>query len=163
MLEDLQTDGPYLTARYAMTRLGFGPSRNSRTRSSFRVHVHGLGFSHVECHVEDREIRLRYWVLCTPTQNDKCELRGAASVKLLERPAKVSPALGLLPRSLATRLVQQTAFYEFCHDLQQDFDIWENKSYVDPPALAKGDGPVGLYRKWCRQFYAQLAQVREAV
>ena len=163
MLDDLQTDGPYLTACYAMSRFGFGPSRRARTRSRFRVHVHGLGFSHVECHVEDRDIHLRYWVLCTPTRDDKCELRAAASVKLIERPSAVNPALALLPRALATRLVQQAAFHEFCHDLQQDFDIWEHKRYVDPPVLAKGDGPVGLYRKWCRQFYAQFSQVREAV
>jgi len=25
--------------------------------------------------------------------------------------------------------------------------------YVDNPALAKGDGPVGRYRQWARQFY----------
>jgi nitrite reductase/ring-hydroxylating ferredoxin subunit len=89
-------------SRYAMSRLGFGPSRRARTRSRFRIHVHGLGFSHVECHVEDRDIRLRYWVLCTP-RDDKCELRGAASVKLLEHPSQVNLALGLLPRALATR------------------------------------------------------------
>lgn len=163
ILEDLQTDGPYLTVRYAMSRSGFGPVRTAPIRSKFRVHVHGLGFSHVECHVENRNIRLRYWVLCTPTHDDQCELRGAATAALLERPAMVSPALRLLPRRLATRLAQQVAFYEFCHDLQQDFEIWRHKRYVEPPLLAKGDGPVGLYRKWCRQFYAQLPQFREAV
>jgi hypothetical protein len=28
-----------------------------------------------------------------------------------------------------------------------------HKRYVDRPALASGDGPVGLYRKWVKQFY----------
>ena len=35
----------------------------------------------------------------------------------------------------------------------EDVQIWENKRYVAQPALCDGDGPVGLLRKWYRQFY----------
>jgi hypothetical protein len=42
----------------------------------------------------------------------------------------------------------------YAHDVSQDVDVWENKIYVHPPALAKGDGPVGPYRAWATQFYA---------
>ena len=34
--------------------------------------------------------------------------------------------------------------------------------YVDPPALADGDGPVGAYRRWARQFYTNPASVTAA-
>ena len=27
------------------------------------------------------------------------------------------------------------------------FDIWQQKIYVDRPRLAKGDGPIGAYRR----------------
>ena len=27
---------------------------------------------------------------------------------------------------------------------------------MDNPALAKGDGPIGKYRQWARQFYEGL-------
>ncbi|MFT7621432.1 MAG: 3-ketosteroid 9alpha-monooxygenase subunit A [Myxococcota bacterium] len=37
--------------------------------------------------------------------------------------------------------------------LEQDIPIWENKIYVDPPMLCDGDGPVGIFRKWAKQFY----------
>jgi hypothetical protein len=37
-------------------------------------------------------------------------------------------------------------------DVRQDFDIWNHKTYLEWPALA--DGPVGLYRRWARQFHA---------
>jgi phenylpropionate dioxygenase-like ring-hydroxylating dioxygenase large terminal subunit len=43
---------------------------------------------------------------------------------------------------------------EIERQLEQDIPIWENKIYVHPPLLAEGDGPIGLYRKWCRQFYS---------
>ena len=39
--------------------------------------------------------------------------------------------------------------------------IWTHKRYVHPPALSKGDGPVGLYRRWARQFYPEPSWPRE--
>jgi phenylpropionate dioxygenase-like ring-hydroxylating dioxygenase large terminal subunit len=43
-------------------------------------------------------------------------------------------------------------------DLEAQFDndlpIWENKAYFERPVLCDGDGPVGLYRKWYRQFFS---------
>jgi len=40
-------------------------------------------------------------------------------------------------------------------DVTQDLAIWEHKTYVHPPRLAEGDGPVGRYRTWTRQFYRE--------
>ena len=160
VVDDLETQGPYLTARYAMSRAGFGLDRSAENRATFHVHVHGLGFSHVVVHEQTRNVDIRYWVLCTPTQGDQCEMRVACSTPLHPRPREAHPALALLPKRLASELIQTMAFHEFCHDLTQDFDIWANKIYVEPPLLTKGDGPVGHYRKWCRQFYPQLPQVR---
>lgn len=39
-------------------------------------------------------------------------------------------------------------------EVGQDIPIWENKRYVDVPALAEGEGPIMEYRRWFRQFYA---------
>lgn len=41
----------------------------------------------------------------------------------------------------------------FVTDVGQDVPLWEHKRYLDAPALAVGDGPIGLYRRWARQFY----------
>lgn len=42
---------------------------------------------------------------------------------------------------------------EIQRQLEQDIPIWENKVYLDRPVLVADDGPVGLFRTWCRQFY----------
>lgn len=39
--------------------------------------------------------------------------------------------------------------------MRQDVPIWEHKVHVNPPALAEGDGPIGKYRQWVKQFYVQ--------
>lgn len=43
-----------------------------------------------------------------------------------------------------------------------DIDIWENKVYLDKPALVKGDGPVHRMRRWYRQFYPETRGPTEA-
>lgn len=47
---------------------------------------------------------------------------------------------------------------EIERQLEQDIPIWENKVYIKPPILSDGDGPIGKYRKWCKQFYAEGSQ-----
>ncbi|MDP6934864.1 MAG: hypothetical protein QGG40_18225, partial [Myxococcota bacterium] len=42
---------------------------------------------------------------------------------------------------------------EVSRQLEQDIPIWENKIYVHPPVLCDGDGPIGPFRAWARQFY----------
>jgi len=42
---------------------------------------------------------------------------------------------------------------EVARQLEQDIPIWENKVYIDPPLLCDGDGPIGPFRAWAKQFY----------
>ena len=83
------------------------------------------------------------------------------AIKKIENAWEVNPALAFMPKALANKLVQQGTYKGFIHDVSQDFDIWENKQYVNPPALAKGDGPVGQFRVWCKQFYPNKKEVVE--
>ena len=34
--------------------------------------------------------------------------------------------------------------------------IWERKGYQTPPKLCRAGGPIGKYRRYCRQFYPDL-------
>jgi hypothetical protein len=42
----------------------------------------------------------------------------------------------------------------------QDFRIWENKKYRPNPILCDGDGPIGEFRRWARQFYSKTAETQ---
>lgn len=52
-----------------------------------------------------------------------------------------------------TKGVGKAFVAEVSRQLEEDIPIWENKRYVDPPVLCDGDGPIGLFRKWAKQFY----------
>nr|AEA72275.1 putative iron-sulfur cluster-binding protein, Rieske family [uncultured bacterium] len=43
---------------------------------------------------------------------------------------------------------------EIERQLEQDRPIWENKIQHENPLLCDGDGPIGLFRRWTRQFYS---------
>jgi phenylpropionate dioxygenase-like ring-hydroxylating dioxygenase large terminal subunit len=66
---------------------------------------------------------------------------------------RFSFAVKKLPSGDATSTVGAAFIREVERQLGQDIPIWENKIYVSPPLLAEGDGPVGVFRRWCKQFY----------
>jgi nitrite reductase/ring-hydroxylating ferredoxin subunit len=155
VLKPLRTDGPYLTARYAMSRENPFVSALPKIRAEFEVHALGLGYSFVEVEVKELGLKSRHFVLPTPLDGEKIELRVASAIRL-DEPRTLSKVLGALPARMARRIVSEVVFRNYVSDVRQDFIIWENKRYVQPAALAEGDGPVGPYRKWCKQFYPLL-------
>lgn len=154
VLREATTSGSYLNATYAFSRPGTEfMMPNKMIRSEFTVHVHGLGFSYVEVSIKQLGLNFKTFVMPTPIDEDYIHLNLALSLKSIEKLSKVHPALALLPKQLAHMIISKFSFKAYLHDVQQDFKIWENKAYIAPPALARGDGPVGVYRKWTKQFY----------
>ncbi len=155
-------DGPYLTGAWTMRRHA-GPLAvlNLKLEARARVHVWGLGYSMVETSVDSVGLHGRMYIFATPSDGEFIDLQIAAHVKRLEHPGRVLPGLEKIPEPLMTRLVHTLYMRAFANDIQQDFDIWQNKAYAQRPGLAKGDGPIGLYRRYCRQFYPEL-RVRDA-
>ena len=153
-IEPAKPEGPLLTAKYAMTRRRrFYPT----LRSVFKVWVWGLGYSFVEVVVPQLGFELRNFVLATPTGNGKMQLRIAMSMKRLKHSRSALPIFKFLPHRLIEFFVHRAAMNGFKDDVLQDFDIWNHKTSFEKPALAKGDGPVGIYRRWAKQFYARRA------
>jgi nitrite reductase/ring-hydroxylating ferredoxin subunit len=156
MLGELHTEGPYLNARYAFDRpRGLFEGSKNVLSATANIHLHGLGWSYVEAEIAAMGLRTRQLVLATPVDGERITLRIGMAVQL-ERPWKVNPALGLLPRTLARRVVRDMALRGFVADVEQDFAIWKNKVHLPRPALAAGDGPIGSYRRWARQFYPEV-------
>ena len=52
-----------------------------------------------------------------------------------------------------TSTVGKAFMAEIERQLGQDIPIWEHKVYVNPPLVVDGDGPIGIFRRWVKQFY----------
>lgn len=152
-LKKIETEGSYLTTKYAMHRAAGFVGNAEKVRAEFEVHVFGLGYSYVEAKVPKHGLEYRTFVFPTPIGNGKIKLTLGLRLKKIERAYKVNPLMAVLPKPLVNYIVGKASFNIYLHDVKQDFHIWENKTFIAPPALAKGDGPIGSYRTWAKQFY----------
>jgi hypothetical protein len=59
-----------------------------------------------------------------------------------------------------TKGVGQAFVKEISKQLEEDRPIWENKAFIDPPLLCDGDGPIGKFRQWCKQFFPRWYQAQ---
>jgi 3-ketosteroid 9alpha-monooxygenase subunit A len=81
--------------------------------------------------------------LSTPIDQETCEL-----VFMFAQPKDLNDG---------QRMMACAAQMEIIRQVEQDIPIWEHKIYLENPVLCDGDGPIHQYRKWFRQFYAELA------
>jgi len=82
----------------------------------------------------------------TPIDDESCHFRFAFTVKKFAG------------RSI-TRGIGKAFVKEITRQLEQDIPIWENKKYLPRPVICEGDGPIGLFRTWSRQFYPTPEQL----
>lgn len=57
-----------------------------------------------------------------------------------------------------TRGVGKALIADIDKQMREDIPIWENKAFLERPVLCDGDGPIGVFRSWCKQFYSETAQ-----
>ncbi|MGW6536482.1 hypothetical protein ACWGBV_14385 [Streptomyces sp. NPDC055051] len=80
------------------------------------------------------------------------QLRQTSRFEVAE-PASLPAPLARWASGSAHRLLAGVMFRGSCAFVSQDFPVWSTKRYVSPPRLARGDGPIGPFRHWARQFY----------
>ena len=86
----------------------------------------------------------------TPVDDGKCEMRFSFCVRRFGNDE--------LDSTVGDAFVS-----EVDRQVREDRPIWENKAYLHRPALADTDGPIGKFRKWASQFYAEGIQVEDNV
>ena len=104
------------------------------------VTLRGLGAVIVHTHVRNVDVRARQRLYATPVDECHIDIRGIVHVVATDDPVFTEELADLFYRA-------------YVEDFAKDFPIWENKRYLTRPTLAKGDGPIGVYRRWCTQFY----------
>jgi nitrite reductase/ring-hydroxylating ferredoxin subunit/putative sterol carrier protein len=104
------------------------------------VALHGLGSLVASTHVLTAGLRTRQRIHPTPVDEERVAIFGINNTRVMPDPDY-------------TREIDEIFFQAFLADFPRDFPIWENKAYLERPLLAGGDGPIGRYRRWARQFY----------
>jgi len=152
ILRPLETDGPKLTARYAMDRDAGVFLKRSDLRAEFEITKWGLGYSCVEVEVPEYGLRSRHFVFPSAIDREMLKLSVAVSLRHVSHPEKINPLLRFVPRKVLHRLIVSASMRGYKDDVSQDFEIWRNKIGVERPPLADGDGPIHAFRQWTKQF-----------
>ena len=117
------------------------------------THIYGLGYSYVEIHEKTIDMHARLWVLPTPVDGTVIDLVLAGQLREFRSPGRFITGLGFVPMKLRQRLMNYILLSQQKRDVLQDVVIWEKKRHRSPPRLCRADGPIGTYRRYCRQFY----------
>ena len=120
------------------------------------THVFGLGYSYVEIHERSIGMDFRLWVLATPVDGTLVELTLVGQMRSLQKPKRPIVGLRFVPPGLRTRIMNKIMLSGEKRDVLQDVVIWRSKKYRSRPRLCRSDGPIGPYRRYCRQFYPEL-------
>jgi phenylpropionate dioxygenase-like ring-hydroxylating dioxygenase large terminal subunit len=154
MRSDLVLDGTSFQIAYAARRpMPVFGRFGAHVDFEFDLNIHGLGYSLVKVSVPRYNVQTRLFILATPTEQERIHLHLALSMKKLTSGGQIHPLLFFLPGGWLSGIIGRIVHLSLIHDAQQDFAIWENKRYLHPPALAEGDGPIGKFRQWAKQFY----------
>jgi nitrite reductase/ring-hydroxylating ferredoxin subunit len=115
------------------------------------VLLHGLGELVSRTHVITAGLHTRQRIHPTPIDRERVAIFALGNTQVMPDPDY-------------TAQIDRIFWEAFVSDFAKDFPIWENKVYLERPTLAAGDGPIGKFRKWARQFYAasRAAEEREA-
>ena len=123
----------------------------------FDTDVHGLGFSLTDLTVAKLGIHYRLFLLATQLDADEFEFTVGVSSEMPPPMAKTALGRIPLPWKVLTAGMVRLTMETIVHDILQDREIWAHKAFVDPPGLVKGDGPIGKFRRFARQFYPATA------
>ena len=152
VLMPMQLQDHRMSAGYEIARGVPFVNSPRKLRSQFQVNLHGIGFAHNQVHVPALGLNVRMLALSTPTVAGEVELRLGVSVQTEGLNWATKLALPAIVRGITHTIVD---------DFKQDLAVWNHKVYLRPPVLSSVDGPIGNFRKRCKQFYNTSHQSRE--
>ncbi|MEU0400889.1 Rieske 2Fe-2S domain-containing protein [Streptomyces sp. NPDC006197] len=126
------------------------------------VEVDGYGLSclHADIHTARFGLTMCTMIMPTAIAPNRMQLRQSNRIALAE-PSRLPRPLARAVSRTAARLLERPLFRSSCDFTAADFPIWSHKQYEQRPRLAQGDGPIGPFRRWARQFYPQDVADRE--
>lgn len=116
------------------------------------VEACGLGRLHVCTRMPRLGMRTCAVIAPTMIAPSRFQLRQTLRVAAAE-PARLPAPLARWVSRTGARLLRRPAIRTNAAFVAEDFPVWDSKCYISPPRLAHGDGPIGAFRRWARQFY----------
>ncbi|MEV0848377.1 Rieske 2Fe-2S domain-containing protein [Streptomyces sp. NPDC049954] len=121
------------------------------------VDGYGLGCLHADAYTPRLGLRMCTTVMPTAIGPHRMQFRQLNRLEFAGPGFLPAPAARLASRT-AERVLSRAVFRASCEFTEADFPVWHHKQYRKPPRLAQGDGPIGAFRQWARDFYPAPAE-----
>ncbi|WP_329024187.1 Rieske 2Fe-2S domain-containing protein [Streptomyces sp. NBC_00690] len=118
------------------------------------IQHHGLGFSTIRINIAALGLEQRILVSPRPVEPWRVHMAIGASIRLTP-PYGREAALVQRAFKATGRAMHPLVYRLLMREVNSDFQIWSSKKYTNPPRIAAGEGPIGPFRKWARQFYPE--------
>lgn len=153
---ELRIEGTHLHSRFGFDRKNPFLPRGD-VSAVFDTDVHGLGFSLTDLVVEKLGIHYRLFLLASQVDATHFDFTVGVSSEMPPPMARTALRFLPIPWRLATAGMVRLTTATVLQDILQDKEIWAHKVHLDSPQLLKGDGPIGKFRRYARQFYPSAA------
>ncbi|MEV4847435.1 Rieske 2Fe-2S domain-containing protein [Micromonospora matsumotoense] len=123
-----------------------------QSRQSYTLTVIGLATIAARTRLPNGAGDLYVMLHATPTTAGRIQLRFGTKLELAGLPflpERAARATAMPVARLLGAIAQRVASV----DTGADLLMWHHQEHVEQPKLARGDGPIGRYRQWARQFY----------
>jgi cholesterol 7-dehydrogenase len=152
IVEPISFDGHFFSVHYRWTQRFPGLGERS---VEYRTYVHGLGDILVVAALPRLGLSARMWALPVPIAPWRVEFRFATSLRASVKGSLLPRGLGAPASRALSKALTSLATIVMKPEAGRDIPIWNHKAYIRHPRLVKGDGPIGEFRHWARQFYPQ--------
>jgi hypothetical protein len=115
----------------------------------------GIGYASVDLTLP-QGIKARNAILITPTHDGLRDITVDIELRRFDGLGGL-PSLVRLPilafsNGVVLPVLTGLVLLGLMKTIVQDLPIWENKTWLQRPALTPFDGPIESYRWWCKQF-----------
>ena len=152
-LRETEVCGPFLFSSYSFTRnmltLGL---RKFKLSVEISIGVWGLGVSTVSISTGGG-VSVRQWVLSTPVDGEVIDMWLVVDIRDLPKWWWLKSIL----RPLATMVASQVMVNDLKLEVAKDAVIWDKQNYRSRPAFSALDRDISMFRRYCEQFYSQVA------
>ncbi len=150
IIRDFISMGPSSSIRYqangSFAFAGFKPSSDADVAAE----CWGLGYHFSENTVKSYGIKFRIFFSAVPIEANHVQLSIAFS--FYDKFTVQNPLLRWIPTLLFKKAIFMAVQKQAVHTVQEDFEIWEHKTFLTEPPLLRDEHPISEYREWARQF-----------
>lgn len=148
-----------VVTRYGIEREAGMYGRKDVVKVELNIRLLGMGIFCIDGYANPGGLHTRILLSTSPKRIGRIDFMWRVWTVDLARPEDMLPGIRFLPKRWQHKLFETLTWAGMRFDVAQDRRVLDGKRWIDPPALADGDGPIGRFRAWCSRYYEPAEEI----